>query len=116
MRAQNRSKVIEHIASLDNFQVGNVRAWWYPTPLGVPTGRLAPEHVALLRQLHPDVPVYVIFSYATPLAWRVPGGSWTVPEARYSVTTGQHLSLARQGMREQQQRFEQAASEVFVSD
>lgn len=41
-----------------------------------------------------DAADYVIYSYSTPIAWRV-AGSWTVDTARYSVTTSRHQSAAR---------------------
>lgn len=37
---------------------------------------------------------YAIFSYATPIAFRV-AGVWRVPEARYSLTTSRHQGTAR---------------------
>lgn len=41
---------------------------------------------------------YVIYSYATPIAWHVPGddgGTWVQPHERYSVTTSKHQSTIR---------------------
>jgi hypothetical protein len=38
---------------------------------------------------------YTILSYETPIAW-VTGSSWHIPGELYSVTTAQHLVLARQ--------------------
>ena len=44
---------------------------------------------------------YMIFSYATPVAWHVPalyeGGSavWIMPAVTYSVSTGKHLGKIR---------------------
>lgn len=35
---------------------------------------------------------YAVYSYATPVAWHVPGRGWTVPAVRYSVTTARHVS------------------------
>lgn len=37
---------------------------------------------------------YVVYSYSTPIAWRV-AGTWTVSVDRYSVTTSRHQSAAR---------------------
>lgn len=37
---------------------------------------------------------YVIYSYETPIAWRI-DGDWTVPDVRYSATTSRHQSLVR---------------------
>jgi len=35
---------------------------------------------------------FVIYSYATPIAWQTIDGAWIVPDARYSRTTGRHQS------------------------
>lgn len=36
---------------------------------------------------------YVIYSYGTPIAWRV-GGEWITPDTRYSMTTSHHQGKA----------------------
>lgn len=33
---------------------------------------------------------YVIYSYATPIAWRYHTGKWAMPGTKYSVTTSKH--------------------------
>ena len=38
---------------------------------------------------------YVIYSYATPIAYRTTDGNWTIPDAKYSVTTSKHQSTIR---------------------
>jgi len=42
-----------------------------------------------------DKPSYVIYSYATPLAWLRSDGSWAYVDHRYSVTTSKHQSHLR---------------------
>lgn len=42
--------------------------------------------------------MYVVFSYDTPIAWWTPTGLWTVPEIKYSQTTGRHQSRVRQAV------------------
>lgn len=100
---KNRQKIIEHIASLDNFVIGNMRGAWYPNGTGPTVGKLPPELRRSLRGtghvLEDMMPVYVVYSYDTPIAWRRPGGPWRRPEVRYSVTTSHHQSLAAQGAR-----------------
>lgn len=56
------------------------------------TGWLPREHRAAV--LAAD---YVVYSYATPIAWHVPGEGWTVPDVKYSVTTSRHQAQARLG-------------------
>lgn len=55
------------------------------------SGRLPREHVESFQRS-----TYAVFSYATPIAW-VTDGVWTIPTARYSVTTSRHQSAARYG-------------------
>ena len=38
-----------------------------------------------------DAPDYVVWSYATPIAWHGRQG-WTVPPVKYSPTTARHVS------------------------
>lgn len=40
---------------------------------------------------------YVVWSYATPIAWHTPEG-WVVPPVKYSPTTTQHQHTARMGV------------------
>lgn len=43
---------------------------------------------------------YIVYSYATPIAWFKNGG-WQVPSYKYSVSTSRHQSIVRNaiGMR-----------------
>jgi hypothetical protein len=47
---------------------------------------------------------YIIFSYQTPIAWRVPRGTdhggWWLPDVTYSLTTTQHQELIQAVLRE----------------
>ena len=40
-------------------------------------------------------PTFVVFSYATPIAWWSDFHGWTVPPVKYSVTTSRHQSQVR---------------------
>ena len=44
---------------------------------------------------------YVIYSYTTPIAWLRGDGSWTMPEADYSVTTKRHKAIIRAALQRQ---------------
>jgi hypothetical protein len=111
MGIKNRRKVIEGVACLDNFEVGTVRGAWYPNGTGFDLGKLPPEWHSKIRDLV-DTPVYVIYSYATPIAWRTAGGPWVVPDVRYSGTTLHHMSLARQGMRAWDDKCDKAVTHL----
>lgn len=52
----------------------------------------------LPAEYHPSVTSadYVIYSYVTPIAWRLRGdGRWHVPAERYSVTTSKQQGKVR---------------------
>lgn len=60
----------------------------YPSPFG----KLPDEYgVALVRDLHANGPVYVAWSYETPIAWVDANGTVCVPPVKYSATTSKHL-------------------------
>jgi len=50
------------------------------------TGQLPQEYRASIKGA-----TYVVFSYATPIAWRTQG-QWHTPDVKYSVTTSRHQS------------------------
>jgi hypothetical protein len=70
---------------------------WSGVTMG--TGQMPYDYV---RQLYADVDkhgrenVYVVWSYATPIAWCA-GDIWVIPPIKYSRTTSRHQSQARRG-------------------
>jgi hypothetical protein len=42
---------------------------------------------------------YVIYSYATPIAWKRSDGAWFMPDDSYSVTTSRHQGIVRVALR-----------------
>lgn len=48
-----------------------------------------------------DQPDYIVWSYATPIAWHVPNDGdgdderWVIPYVKYSATTTRHQNLVR---------------------
>ena len=57
-----------------------------------PVGRLPQEWVPLFRLADK---AYVVYSWATPIAWVDVDGTVVVPDARYSVSTSKHQGQAR---------------------
>jgi hypothetical protein len=55
------------------------------------TGRLPSEYVKELRSAldNQDV-IYIVYSYATPIAWVLKDGTEVKPPVKYSVTTSKH--------------------------
>ena len=45
-----------------------------------------------------DAPSVVVYSYATPIAWRADSGTWRVPNERYSVTTSKHQGIVKRAI------------------
>jgi hypothetical protein len=58
------------------------------------TGRLPAEWVERYRADAPNI-VYVVLSYATPIAWVRDDGQVIIPECSYSLTTTRHQRLCR---------------------
>lgn len=58
----------------------------------VTRGQLPGEHWARLCADRDDNggALYVVYSYATPIAWYSTAWGWRVPDVRYSVTTSKH--------------------------
>jgi hypothetical protein len=64
-------------------------------------GRLPAEHAAALRECEQAGRLaYVVYSYATPIAWNDTEHGWTMPSASYSVTTSHHQSKIRTAVAE----------------
>ena len=58
-------------------------------PRGIGSGRLNQAEAAQFWTDHPDI-VYVVASYATPIAWVVRGGRVHVVGQKFSVTSTKH--------------------------
>lgn len=57
-------------------------------------GRLNSEDGFALYTAHAD---YIVWSYATPIAWHGAAG-WTVPDTKYTVTTSKHQGIVRRAI------------------
>jgi hypothetical protein len=111
--APNQRHIVRLVGELQAFKVGSVKASWFPTSLAVPTGMLSDGWARQLRAVgNGDRPVYVVFSYSTPIAWRGAGLDWVAPQVKYSPTTTHHQSLVAQGMRAWTERCDAAVRQV----
>lgn len=86
---------IDAIRQRETFDAGNLWA----ADRGRTYGGILPEPWAsdyheTLSQID-----YVIYSYATPIAWHVRGEGWAYPDVRYSSTTTGHQSTVRSALR-----------------
>jgi len=101
----NGRETPDAIARREPFQGhGSIRGKWVTGMLGYmengapASGQLPKEHRAQLRaDLNTHGRVYVVWSYATPIAWTTPDGETRVPDVKYSVTTSRHQGYARRG-------------------
>jgi hypothetical protein len=59
--------------------------------LGHPNGRLPADWRCTL-QAREHVVDYVVYSYATPIAWHDREAGWVAPDERYSTTSSRHQS------------------------
>jgi hypothetical protein len=50
------------------------------------------------RNAVPDAPLYIIYSYETPIAWVTLAGEVVIPAIKYSQTTSRHATVARRGL------------------
>lgn len=48
--------------------------------------------------IYNDNPSYVVYSYATPIAWKCERG-WVIPPVTYSATTSRHQSFVRRALK-----------------
>lgn len=112
MGIKNRQKIIDHISDLDCFVIGTMRGCYYPDASRLDTGKLPPEWSAQFKAV--PGPVYVVWSYATPIAWHAASGvnDWMMPDVRYSNTTSHHQSLARQAATLRGERIDRVIKEL----
>lgn len=78
----------ERLARHDEWHMGSMWATTEKRPYGY-YGKLPSEHYESVK--HAD---YVVWSYATPIAW-VTYGIWHMPDKFYSSTTTQHQNKIR---------------------
>lgn len=54
--------------------------------------------MALRRQMHADVPVYLIYSFNTLIGWVGTSGAAMIPVVHWSTAIGAHQAIARQAL------------------
>ena len=57
-------------------------------------GRLDGDDLTLWRETG-DGATFTVWSYDTPIAWRMADGSWVMVSGRFSVTTSKHQGVVR---------------------
>lgn len=91
-----------------NFTGRKVHPFYGPTTVGA----LPEPYKAELFYARVD---FVVFSYATPIAWHDSvTGLWRSPSVRYSLTTTEHQGAFRVAMRDLWQRVDTFGPEVNI--
>jgi len=90
IHSKNRAIILSKIQDRDNFAVASMSGGVF-----CGTGRLSPE---LADEIKADKPVYVVYSYGTPIGWVLPDNRAKVPTVSYSATTSAHQGIVRQAL------------------
>lgn len=61
------------------------------------SGRLCGDDLTLWRETG-QAATYTVWSYGTPIAWRMADGSWVMVSGRFSVTTSKHQGIVRRAV------------------
>lgn len=91
----NQKQALLAIANLERFEASALSAIEV-TNRRPPYGRLDDVEAFYEDTHNCGGPVYIVYSYGTPIAWHVgPRNEWVVPNQKYSVTTSKHQSIVR---------------------
>lgn len=93
-RVRNYAEVGDRLADRQAFTHPSMSGEWYPAGFMLSRGLLDPDEIARMRQIDDTEPVYVVKSYATPIAWWQDGEAYVVGQ-RFSVTTSKQQGMVR---------------------
>lgn len=93
-RVRNYGEVEDRLAERRTFTHPSMSGEWYPAGFELSRGLLDPDEIARMRQIDSTEPVYVVKSYATPIAWWQDGEAYVVGQ-RFSVTTSKQQGMVR---------------------
>lgn len=92
---KNQTRIMNHITAREEFQIESMSGKWITHSLSN-VGQLNyhPETLATINTLLKDRDLYVVYSYATPIAYAY-DRTLTIPAHKYSATTNHHQALAK---------------------
>lgn len=102
--------VLLNVPQQRKFSQASMRGTVHPTGAwGVHSGRLSGDDLDQFNSDQEHVS-YIVWSYATPIAWYRESRGWHVVEEKFSPTTSRHQSYVRQAVAFAARRahFEQA--------
>lgn len=89
----NQSDALAKLVTFDVFDAGSLRAEIVSDGLRVYLGELPKRYATELSAV--DGPMYVVYSYRTPIAWRT-DERIVIPKVKYSGTTTRHQNLVKE--------------------
>lgn len=97
----NRQQAVGLLERRAPFEASALSASWKYVSEGMSIGLMGGHEFARLldfAQGTPDALVYVVYSYATPIAWADEQGRKGFTGESYSPTTSRHMGIARRGL------------------
>ena len=96
----SRKNAIGKIAKMEAFDGNSMCGRINPDGGYMSNGRIYGDAAVLWRIDETAARIrYVVYSYATPIAWVRDNGEWVVPAEKYSATTSRHQSIVRMAVR-----------------
>jgi hypothetical protein len=91
----NQKTAVGSMTICANFDAGNLTGRWEMKNSVISTGRLNHEERVRLAEAFKE-PLYVVYSYSTPIAWRtLHDPEWQLVAQKFSSTTSRHLSVVK---------------------
>lgn len=96
----SRKNAIGKIAKMEAFDGNSMRGRINPDGKYMSSGRIYGDAAVLWFNDESAARIrYVVYSYATPIAWVRDNGEWVVPAEKYSKTTSTHQHIVRIAVR-----------------
>ena len=92
----NQKQAVFAIANLETFEASALSGRMVPANSRPPYGRLSDVERFYEDTHNSGAPVYVVYSYGTPIAWHVlSSDEWQLVDQKFSPTTSKHQSVVR---------------------
>jgi hypothetical protein len=96
MKKINQKQAVLAIANLENFEASALSGREVPPNSRPPYGRLDDVERFYEATHNSGGPVYVVYSYGTPIAWHIYStDEWQLAGQKFSPTTSRHQSIVK---------------------
>lgn len=92
-RGEGLANTLAAIRNRKAFDAGNLWATTHRFSLGILPLVWTDDYMETRDRID-----YVVYSYATPIAWHLNTGEWVYPDVRYSASTQRHQSTVRHAL------------------